>query len=99
MTKSVANGYAQVLGSWQASYDTVAIDAPKKETKRPQMLKRAPPEARPAASLGSHDAAPPRKASFGTLAPALPQAPVVLVGWMLGITNGPMRAYTSFGIP
>ncbi len=42
---------------------------------------------------------PPRKASFGTLAPALPQPPMVFVGWMLGMANGPMRAYTSFGTP
>jgi hypothetical protein len=32
------------------------------------------------------------KPSFGTLAPALPQS-------MLGIANGPMREYTSFGTP
>ena len=33
-----------------------------------------------------------QKPSFGTLASALPQS-------MLGIANGPMRAYTSFGTP
>jgi hypothetical protein len=42
---------------------------------------------------------PPRKASFGTLAPAPPQPPTVFVGWMPGMANGPMRAYTSFGTP
>jgi hypothetical protein len=27
------------------------------------------------------------------------QPPTVFVGWMLGMANGPMRAYTSFGTP
>jgi hypothetical protein len=36
---------------------------------------------------------------FGTLASALPQTPVVFVGWILGMANGPMWAYTSFGTP
>jgi hypothetical protein len=37
--------------------------------------------------------------SFATSAPALPQHPQVFIGWMLGMANGPMRAYTSFGTP
>jgi hypothetical protein len=27
------------------------------------------------------------------------QPPTVFVGWMLGMANGPMRAYTSLGTP
>src|SRR6185295_4636594 len=42
---------------------------------------------------------PPPKSSFATLAPAFPQPPTVFIGWMLGMANGPMRAYTSFGTP
>jgi hypothetical protein len=84
----------------QAPDDPVAIDAPKKEAKRPQVLKRALlRQGTQPTSVHTMRGDPPRKASFGTLAPALPQAPVVLVGWMFGIANGPMRAYTSFGTP
>jgi hypothetical protein len=39
------------------------------------------------------------KAGFRDLAPALPQPLLVFIGWMLGLANGPMRAYTSFGTP
>jgi hypothetical protein len=28
-----------------------------------------------------------------------PQPAMVFVGWILGMANGPMRAYTSFGTP
>jgi len=46
-----------------------------------------------------HNASPPRKSRFGSLAPTLLQSLVVSIGRRLAMVSGFMRAYTSPGTP
>jgi hypothetical protein len=37
--------------------------------------------------------------NIGAGVSSTPYGPMVFLGWMLGMANGPMRAYTSLGTP